>query len=279
MDDERKSRTDNHGRGNKILGTIMNTRVVHTSPAIVLHCLDYGESDRIVTFYTSDFGKLKGIAKGARRSRKRFANTLEPFSSCNVIFSKKGRGTLAFIEGCDIINHHTNIREELEKTLVSSYLIELIDKFTLEGKKNSELFQLLLTFLGLIDVGNSSDALIRFFEIRLLKHAGYEPVLDRCLVCRQPLMEEIAYTFITSEGGLKCATCFQNNSSALHVSLGTIKTLLLGKEIDIERISRIVFSDQMAKESRDMLVGFIRHLLGKEIKSFNVLNEIQRMGF
>jgi len=257
----------------------MNTRVVHKSPAIVLHCLDYGESDRIVTFYTSDFGKLKGIAKGARMSRKRFANALEPFSSCNVVFSQKGRGTLALIEGCDVINHHKNIREELERTLISSYLIELIDKFTPEGKINHGLFHLLLSFLGLIDGGNTSEAVIRFFEIRLLKLAGYEPVLDHCLACRQPLMEKTVYTFITREGGLKCATCFQNNSSFLNVSIGTVKTLLLGKEIAIERIGRIVLSDQIAKESRDVLVGFIRHLLGKEIKSFTVLNEIQRMGF
>ena len=115
----------------------MNTRVVHKSPAIVLHGLDYGESDRIVTFYTHDFGKLKGIAKGARRSRKRFSNALEPFSYGNIIFSKKGRGTLALIEGIDIINHHAKIREDLGNTLMSSYLIELIDKFTLEGKKNA----------------------------------------------------------------------------------------------------------------------------------------------
>lgn len=257
----------------------MNTRVTHKTPAIVLHCLDYGESDRIVTFYTHDFGKLKGIAKGARRSRKRFANALEPFSSCNVVFSQKGRGTLALIEGCHVINHHANIREELKKTLVSSYLIELIDKFTPEGKKNREIFHLLLRFLGLINGGNASEAVIRFFEIRLLKLAGYEPVLDSCLVCRQPLTGNTAYVFITRQGGLKCATCCENNSVSLKVSMGTIKTLLLGKEIDIEKIGRIVLSDQTAQESRDILVGFIRHLIGKEIKSFTVLNEIQRMGF
>jgi DNA repair protein RecO (recombination protein O) len=256
----------------------MNTRVMHKSPAIVLHCLDYGESDRIVTFYTSDFGKLKGIAKGARRSRIRFANALEPFSFCNVTFSKKGSGTLALIEGCDIINHHAHIREELEKTLFSSYLIELIDKFTLEGKKNTALFQLLQSFLGIIDTGIPSETLIRFFEIRLLKHTGYEPVLDRCMICRKPASEETAYCFITSDGGLRCKTCYRSNSSSLYISLGTVKTLLLGKEIDIEKISRISLSDQMAKESKDILVSFIRHILGKEIKSFNVLNEIKKMG-
>lgn len=256
----------------------MNTRVAHKSQAIVLHSLDYGESDRIVTFYTSDFGKLKGIAKGARRSRKRFSNALEPFSFCNVLFSKNGRGTLSLIEGCDTIDHHINIRGNLEKNLVSSYFIELVDKFTLEGKINYELFQLLRNFLGLLDAGSASEALIRFFEIRLLKLAGYEPILDRCMICKNPLKENATYHFNTAEGGLRCNACHQNNSSSLQVSLGTIKTLLLGKEIDIERISRIVLSDHMAKESGNILVSFICHIIGKEIKSLHVLNEIQKMG-
>ena len=256
----------------------MNTRVVHKTLAIVIHSLDYGESDRIVTFYSSDFGKIKGIAKGARRSKKRFSNALEPSSYCNIIFSKKGRGTLALIEGCDVIDHHANIREDLHKTLLSSYLTELIDKFTLEGKRNIDLFKLLLNFLGLIDAGACSEALMRFFEIRLLRLAGYEPVLDRCMTCKKPVGEEIIYHFIISDGGLRCNECHRNNPGSLYVSLGTIRTLLLGKEIDTARINKITFSEQTAKESKDILVGFIHHLLGKEVKSFLVLNDIQKMG-
>ena len=57
--------------------------------AIVLRSIDYGESDRILTFLTDDFGKLKGIAKGARRSRRRFANALEPFSLSTLHFSRR----------------------------------------------------------------------------------------------------------------------------------------------------------------------------------------------
>ncbi len=254
------------------------SRVVHTSPAIFLYSLDYGESDRIVTFYTRDFGKLKGIAKGARRSRKRFSNALEPFSYGNVLFSKKGRGTLSLIEGCDIINHHANIRQELEKTLISSYLVELVDKFTPEGKIHIELFQLLLDFLGLIDSGNSSEALIRFFEIRLLKLTGYEPVLDRCTICRKHVHPDVAYYFITGEGGLRCNICCQDKPRSLYVSLGTIRTLLLGKDIDLEKINRIILSYQIAGESRSILASLIHHVLGKELKSLRVLDEIQKMG-
>ncbi|MGO9139334.1 MAG: DNA repair protein RecO [Syntrophales bacterium] len=256
----------------------MNTRVVHKTSAIVIHSLDYGESDRIVTFYSSDFGKIKGIAKGARRSKKRFPNALEPSSYCNIIFSKKGQGTLALIEGCDVIDHHANIRVDLHKTLLSSYLMELIDKFTLEGKKNIDLFKLLLDFLGLIDAGTCSEALIRFFEIRLLRLAGYEPVLDRCMNCKKPVGKEVTYHFIIRDGGLRCSECHRNNTDSLYVSLGTIRTLLLGKEIDVARTNMITFSEQTAKESRDVLVAFIHHILGKEVKSFMVLNDIQKMG-
>ena len=256
----------------------MNTRIVHKTSAIVIHSLDYGDSDRIVTFYSMDFGKVKGIAKGARRSKKRFSNALEPMSYCNIIFSKKGRGTLALIEGCDVIDHHAKIREDLHKTLLASYLTELVDKFTLESKKNVDLFKLLLNFLGLIDAGACSDAVIRFFEIRLLRITGYEPALDMCMTCKRPVGKEFIYHFSMSDGGLRCSACQQDNFGSLEISLGTIRTLQLGKEIDTARINRIAFSKQAAQESREVLAGFIHHLLGKEIKSFLVLNDIQKMG-
>ena len=98
------------------------------------------------------------------------------------------------------------------------------------------------------------------------------------MTCKKPVGEEVMYHFTMSDGGLRCNACHQNNSDSLSISLGTIRTLLLGKEIDTARINRITLSDQTAQESRDVLVGFIHHLLGKEVKSFLVLNDIQKMG-
>jgi DNA repair protein RecO (recombination protein O) len=83
----------------------MTKRSTHKASAFVLRTLDYGESDRIVTFYTDEFGKLKGIAKGARRSRKRFANAIEMFSCSTIVFSRKNNQGLALIENCDVSNH------------------------------------------------------------------------------------------------------------------------------------------------------------------------------
>jgi DNA repair protein RecO (recombination protein O) len=253
-------------------------RSSHKTTAIILNSLDYGESDRILSLYTGEFGKLKGIAKGARRSKKRFPNALEPFSLLHVIFSKRERDTLVLIENCDIINHHSGIRENLDKTLVSSYLLELTDKFTQEGKKDMALFQLLKNFLHIIDTGIHSEELIRFFEIRILKLSGYEPIFDRCMLCNKPVSHEELYRFVPSKGGIKCKKCHQNSFDSFPVSVGTIKSILLGKEIDIQKINRISLSDQSAQESKIILSRFIHHLLGTELKSLHVLNQIRKMG-
>ena len=255
-------------------------RLSFKTTAIVLHSMDYGESDRIITFFTSDFGKLKGIAKGARRSKKIFPNALEPFSCSHIIFSQKEkeRDTLVLIENCDVLDHHPNIREDLDKTLIASYLIELTDKFTKEGKKDDELFQLLQSFFAIIDSGNYSEEIVRFFEIRLLKLSGYEPTLDRCIHCQKPLSHTDTYRFIPSKGGIGCKTCHQNGYDSFPVSVGTLKTLLLGQGMDIRKINRIILSGQSAQESRIILSHFIHHLLGRELKSLHVLNEIREMG-
>jgi DNA repair protein RecO (recombination protein O) len=256
----------------------MKSKTTHKTPAVVLRTLDYGESDRIVTLYTADFGKIKGIAKGARRSRKRFANTLEPFTLSTFLFSSRGDAQLSFLESADVIDHYPAIRADLEKTLLASYLVDLTDQFTLEGKASSNLFELIRDFLKLIDEAQASDGLMRFFEMRLLKHSGYEPVLDRCTVCHKPLDELSVCRFSFRSGGIHCHSCYNGSSDSLPVSLGAVKTLLLGKEMDLPKLQRLSLSPQSAEECRRLLTGFIRHLLGKELKSVHVLNEIRRLG-
>lgn len=256
----------------------MNARTRHKTEAIVLRSLDYGESDRIVTLYTRDYGKIRGIAKGARRSRKRFANALELFCFSQIVFSRKGRDSLSLLEESHVYHHFENIRQNLEKTLMSSYLVDLTDQFTLEDKKSEKLFQLLYDFLEQINGGDCTEALLRFFEIRLLKQAGYQPVLDRCVACQAPLNGADVYQFQARAGGIRCSGCHLPGEVSLPVSAGTVKTLLMGRDMDLTKVDRLVMSERSAQESRQMLAHFIRHLLGKELKSHQVLTQIRKIG-
>lgn len=256
----------------------MNARAQYRTEAIVLRLLDYGESDRIVTFCTADFGKLRGIAKGARRSRKRFANALEPFCCSQILFSRRSPDSLALIEASEVISHFPQIRADLEKTLAASYLIDLTDHFLPEEKKSQGVFRLLQDFLQLIEADPApAETIVRFFELRLLKLAGYDPRLDRCLCCNRPVGEDLTYRFQAAEGGLTCTLCRPDSPDAIQVSLGTIRTLLLARELEIDRLGRLLLSGKSADESRRLLAHFIRHLLGQEPKSLHVLNEIRRL--
>lgn len=256
----------------------MIARTPQRTEAIVLRFFNYGESDRIVTFYTADFGKLKGIAKGAQRSRKRFANALEPFCCLELHFSRRGEA-LALIEGADTLCHFETLRTDLDRGLTAACLIDLTDQFTGEEKPNTALYRLLHDFLGLLDAGAVAPAsLLRFFELRLLGLSGYEPTLDRCQACHTPVGSGFSYRFSASAGGLLCGGCRPDTPDALPVSLGTIRTLALGRELPPERLGRLLWSPQAALESRRLLERFIRHLLGRDLKSVQVLREIQRLG-
>jgi len=255
----------------------MSARTQHRTEAIVLRLLDYGESDRIVTFCTAGYGKIRGIAKGARRSRKRFANVLEPFCCSRLLFSRRGPDSLALIDSSEAISHFPLIRADLEKTLAASYLIDLTDQFTPDDKKNEALFKLLRDFLFLIEERPAAESLLRFFELRLLKLSGYDPVLDHCLMCKKPVGTATLYRFNAADGGLTCTGCRPPGTEGLPVSLGTIRTLLLGREAELDRLGRILLSGQTAAESRQLMAHFIRHILGRELKSLHVLNEIRRL--
>ncbi|MEE9911065.1 MAG: DNA repair protein RecO [Deltaproteobacteria bacterium] len=254
----------------------MSARESHKTDGFVLKSLSYGESDLIVTFCSREFGKIKGIAKGAKRSRKRFANVFEPFSLASIIFSRKDRDALAFIEACDIIDHYAAIRQDLEKTLTASYYIDLADHFSPEGKHNENLFVLLSDFLTLLSRENASDAAIRFFEMRLLKIAGFEPALTSCVRCKTPVTKGASYYFYPKEGGIFCAACARPERYDQGVSAGTVRTLLLGKDMAVEKIKMVSLSESLACESRSILCGFISYVLGKEVKSLKVMEQVRR---
>ena len=254
----------------------MSTRESYKTTGFFLRGLQYGESDLIVTFYTLEFGKLKGIAKGAKRSQKRFVNVFEPFSLTQIIFSRRNRDELAFIDSCDILDHFAAIRLDLEKTLTASYFIDLVEHFSPEGERNDKVFALLADFLSLMTREDVSESMIRFFEMRLLKAVGFEPALTACVRCKTPVTNGAAYYFLPNEGGIFCAACAQPERYDRSVSAGTVRTLLLGKDMDLDKMKRVCMTESLASESRSILCGFISHVLGKEVKSLKVLEQVRR---
>ena len=114
--------------------------------AVVIHRVDFKESDLIVTLYTADLGKVTGIAKGAKRSKRRFVNNLQPFSYIRIVFSE-GRGGLIRLDEADMILPLFRISEDISKILYGSYFLEMVKEMTGEKEANPQLFDLLVRSL------------------------------------------------------------------------------------------------------------------------------------
>lgn len=251
----------------------------HTTDAVVLNSTDFSESDKIITFYTLSFGKMKGIAKGAKRSKKRFGINLEPFSLVRLHFFEKKDDSLARVSSCDLINPFQGIRDDLFKIAHGSYMIELVEKMAPERERHPELFRLLTDFLGILEERGVNEDLLRVFEIRLLDDLGLRPHLSSCVVCRKSLVPGTEVRFSPEKGGALCDKCSKGVYPSVPASIGTLKTLEMALKIDNMKSPRLVFSRDARDESREILRGFIRFHTGKGLKSLEFLDKIKDIEF
>jgi DNA repair protein RecO (recombination protein O) len=244
------------------------------TPAVVLYSMDFAEWDKLVTLYTRDFGKIKGIAKGAKRSRKRFGSGLEPLTYSTLSFFEKERSSLVRLNHCDIVESYPGIHDDVLRVGYASYLGELINEMTAEKEVNKELFQLFINFLGLLNEPLFREEFIRIFELRLLSLSGYQPELGRCVMCGKEVSGEGEYRFSLRKGGLTCSDCFKGPHEYPPLSGGTIKMLQRAQTISLDKITRLFFSPQALEESRRVLLRFIEYHLEKPLKSPRVLEHL-----
>lgn len=253
-----------------------------TTHAIVIRSLNYGESDKIITFFTQDFGKLKGIAKGARRSRKRFQNALSLFSHLHLnFFDKEGMG-LVRVESCDILHSFPRMRENFQKILYGNYYLELVNEMAGEREGNPEAFELLLSFLLNLEEMETREEQLRLFEIRMLSLFGYRPNMKRCHLCKKDWedLKEIPTVFFSPEkGALVCDRCSKIQNDLIPLSLGTARLIEKISQMELQKVDRWRFTAQALSESEELLTQFIRYQLGKELKSLRALKGIHPFHF
>lgn len=180
--------------------------VEESSPAIVLRTRDYAEADRVVTVLTRDFGKLSGIAKGAKASRKRFERKLEPLTPVMLYFKRRPLGQLVFITRAEpSAQGYPPLDDDLAKLALGSYMVEMADALTTEEAEARGAFAVLEAGLRTLAEGRASRVLRHRYEIRMLQAAGYGLDVERCRLCEQAC--DAAVYFVIARGGIVCQRC------------------------------------------------------------------------
>jgi DNA repair protein RecO (recombination protein O) len=238
--------------------------------AIVIDCHDHGESDKIVTFFCAEGGRLSGIAKGAKRSKKRFVNKLELFSYLQLTYSLPRINSLAFIAAAELYSPFLKLRQNIELYNAATVIREFVLIGTSERESDNRIFELLLWSLQSLEDRRSPGVIIVIFLIRFFEYIGYKPNLLHCHQCGERIEIQKKYGFNYSAGSLACDSCSRQNIQAIvPLCLGTIKLLLSSQDLPLERLHRLQFSARPLKESLDMLHRYGRQLFQRDFHSWD----------
>lgn len=146
-----------------------------------------GEADLIVEIFTRERGRIRGVARSARRLKSRFGSAFEPFTLSRVVWFQRDKDDLGRLSSCDIERSYFETLSGLEQAGVASYLAELVIGFTPEQDPSDTLFRLIGASLDALDARVAPDVVARYAEVWILRLSGLLPDVDRCGACGEQL--------------------------------------------------------------------------------------------
>ncbi|HEX6399168.1 MAG TPA: DNA repair protein RecO, partial [Actinomycetota bacterium] len=233
---------------------------------VVLRSTKLGEADKIVTVMTQGSGKVRGVAKGIRKTTSRFGGRLEPFTHVNLMLYR-GRGSLDTITQAEIIAPHRAIRDDLARFAAGETMLEAVDRVAEEHERNVRLVLLLLAGLRALDAKPADPAAVaESFVLKLLSVSGFHPSLSACAVCGRTDVR----LFSAGLGGAVCDGDAEPGSA--HVSKDALGYLSALGQVDLGAVDDVPAPDpRIRRESRGLLFGFAEYHLERRMRSVPML--------
>ena len=246
---------------------------VEKSRAIAVGSRPIGEADKLVTFYTREFGKLTGVAKGARRGRSKFGSALELFTYGQLVFFERANAELVSIDHFDIIRPFQPIREDLRRLGRGAWIVECLGRFSMDRDPSPALFGLLLRALHALETIGEGERVTLCFLLRALDLTGHRPRLDRCLSCgglpARPLR------FDAAAGGLLCGKCAERGRGALPISLDAVSGLRRLRNLRWDERLVAGFPQPVEREMLAIMEGYLAALIGRAPRVDRFLDQME----
>jgi DNA repair protein RecO (recombination protein O) len=239
---------------------------LYKEQGIVLRSMKLGEADKIVTILTQGAGKVRGVAKGIRRTTSKFGARLEPLTHVSLLMYR-GQSSLDTITQTEILSSFRAIRHDFERIAAGETMLEATDKVAEEHERNVRLFMLLLNGLRALD-GQPRDpaAVAESFLLKLLSLSGFHPSLSACAVCGTPGPHP---WFSAGQGGVVCDGCTEDGAG--RVSEPAVKWLDGLSDVTLDGAGDMTPPAIVRREARAMLYGFTEYHLERRMRSFTLL--------
>jgi len=243
--------------------------------AVVIGSFPLGESDRVVTFFSREYGKIRGVAKAARRMRSRFSGALELLTLGHLIFFDTGRSDLVRVDHFDVIHPFDRLREDLERLGQAAWVAECVGRLTADRDPNPAVYGLLLRALKSVELSVPPRRVAVVFGLRCVEALGHRLRIDGCVLCgRRRPAERGAVAVDVEAGGTVCAACAAG-ADLLHVDAGSLALLrrLRGLSWDEATGSGL---GRAERELRELLERQVSGLIGQPIRTSRFVREIER---
>ena len=237
--------------------------------AIVLKSFNFRETSRIVTFFTRDYGKVKGILKGIRKDPKKFGSQVDQFSVNDIVYYQHRNSDLHLVSQCDLRVYFFEIRKDLKKTMAASYILELVDAIMPAEEKNEEVYTLMNDYLASLETALDIAKLVHMFQVKILLYSGFKPHLDSCLECRKKIVDQARFSL--NKGGLICSHCESVDHNATLISPGAVASILHIERSVWSQCLRLTLSEAVKKELKYVLNHFLVFHLERRLKTTKYL--------
>jgi len=231
--------------------------------ALVLRTVEFSETSLVATVFTREFGKVRGLAKGARRLKGPFDNALDLLAACRIVFLRKSSGGLDLFTEARLERRFRPAGRSLRSLYAAYYVGELLELLTDDYDPHPELFDGALGALAALAAGEPVPQQLLRFELTALGWLGHLPSLEQCVECGRTVEMGGRVAFSLQAGGVLCGRCRPGKKQVVSVSLGVLKAMARFADAGSELWQQVELDQRTRGELRAVLNHYLSNLLGR----------------
>jgi DNA repair protein RecO (recombination protein O) len=240
------------------------------SEAIVLRTYPLREADLLVTLFTRVEGKIRGVARSAKKSQRRFGGALEPLTYVRAYYEDRERQELARLDSCEVLESPLSTEVSYPRAVALAHVAELLDELLPDREANDAVFRLGLSVLAGLR-GADLWMPVTYFELWMTRLMGYLPELSECMVCGRTLNGNRAF-FHALTDGLLCADDWRLASSEILPASRTLAAQMFRAPIDA--FAGTPWPKKQASDLRKFLVQTLQRHIEKKLVTAGMLEKL-----
>src|SRR5215469_2136920 len=240
------------------------------SEAIVLRTYPLREADLLVTLFTRAEGKVKGVARSAKRSRRRFGGALEPLTCVRVHYDDRERQELARLDSCDMLESPLTSAMDYPRVVALEHIAEMLDELLPDREANDAIYRLAASVLRQLRDGSIWMPLT-YFQLWLVRLVGFLPELGVCGNCGQALNGSRAFYHALADG-LMCIQHKRLASSELTPESRALAMQMF--RLPLESFAGEPWTQQQCADLRRYLLQIIERHVEKKLVTAVMLNKL-----